>query len=374
MAQEMPIACKRAVTSIVTRHVFFASTLLRHPIQFAETVPTACITHEGKITINPRWSANFSVANFVFLLCHECLHHMMAHSLRRGKRDPKRWNWAGDAWINETLIADDIGTFIEGGVRKEGADHSTVERLYTEAPDDLPDGGSGGSLGDDLEVVDPNSMSEAERAERISQADVTLAGAAQAARMMGKLSASLERLVAQTLFPKTPWHKYLEQFMTKFTESDFAFHKPDESLRHLGINVPGLDGESCGHLAIVVDESGSIGANELAEFSGHLNRILEMCSPEEIHVLHTDTEVRHTESFTPDNLPITLTARAGGGTDMSVGVRQAVREHPEVDAIIVLTDGYTPFGSDPGVPVFWAITVDGIKSPYGESVHIGEAA
>ena len=39
----------------------------------------------------------------------------------------------------------------------------------------------------------------------------------------------------------------------------------------------------------------------------------------------------------------------------------------------MLTDGYTPFGDDPGYPVLWGITSEAIVAggvPHGKALHI----
>ena len=37
--------------------------------------------------------------------------------------------------------------------------------------------------------------------------------------------------------------------------------------------------------------------------------------------------------------------------------------------VIILTDGYTDFGTPPSWPVCWCITTD-VKSPWGRTLHV----
>jgi len=37
----------------------------------------------------------------------------------------------------------------------------------------------------------------------------------------------------------------------------------------------------------------------------------------------------------------------GGGTDMATGIHQAIDAHPRAAAVVVITDGYTPWPVDP---------------------------
>ena len=62
------------------------------------------------------------------------------HANRVGARDRKKWNYAGDAWINDTLDDSKIGTRIPNCVNMAGSKDLTVESIY----DNLPDNGGGG--------------------------------------------------------------------------------------------------------------------------------------------------------------------------------------------------------------------------------------
>ena len=48
--------------------------------------------------------------------------------------------------------------------------------------------------------------------------------------------------------------------------------------------------------------------------------------------------------------------KGGGGTDMGVGIMQAMESKPDV--IIVITDGLTPWPANPGVPVIVCLFED----------------
>ena len=63
-------------------------------------------------------------------------------------------------------------------------------------------------------------------------------------------------------------------------------------------------------------------------------------------------------------------AGGGGGTDMSVAMKEIEERQLHVDMLIVFTDGYTPWGDDPGYPVVWCITTPNIEAPYGTSIHV----
>lgn len=54
---------------------------------------------------------------------------------------------------------------------------------------------------------------------------------------------------------------------------------------------------------------------------------------------------------------------------MEAGIAYVKKHYPLVEAIIVLTDGYTKFTKDPGIPVLWAMTTD-VVAPYGQTIKV----
>lgn len=111
----------KAAVGLLLRHPFFGSLLYRHDVLISESVETAAVTLNRTILLNPEFVKKCSAPQLEFLLAHEVMHVVFAHIARRGDRDPVIYNIACDAVINETLIAEDVGAFIDGGIRMEGA-------------------------------------------------------------------------------------------------------------------------------------------------------------------------------------------------------------------------------------------------------------
>jgi predicted metal-dependent peptidase len=416
-AKYKPTKIDRAKTHIITEHPFYSSILLKRELVPTTTIPTAAVNAHGRIMYNPEWVETLTILQVVFLLCHECMHYMFMHMSRRMGREAIWWNWACDAVINALLITTKVGEPIPGGVYIEGAHTKNAEEVYATRPTPPPqppggggedgepcddgDGGEGqpgkqqqeqqpgesqpqpgqgggmtqeeieeilGGIGHDIDETDP--LDEAELAEKEAECKVEMAQARNAAKQMGKMHASLEQLVDQLLSVKTPWYEYLERFMTRSNTNDYSWAKPDR--RYLGMNcyLPDLDGTGMGEMVVISDESGSIDNAMRKYFSGHLNTLLDACQPEKLYLLHVDTRVAKVEEFEPTDYPVELRSYAGGGTDMRAGIKWVTKNHPDVDCIVVLTDGYTPFGDDPGIPTFWAITTEDMQAPWGESVFI----
>jgi predicted metal-dependent peptidase len=123
-----------------------------------------------------------------------------------------------------------------------------------------------------------------------------------------------------------------------------------------------------GEVVIQVDVSGSISKSELDHYNGHLKRIVEQCSPEVVHVLYTDTEVKRHDVFERGE-EFALEFYSGGGTDMEAGFDYLAQEGIDPEVFICLTDGYMSWNasSAPSYPVVWCISSD-VTAPYGENV------
>ena len=139
----------KAKVAIVTQHPFFASLLMKRKLIQDKTIPTAGVDQRGQIYYNPDFFAKLSVDQIVFVLCHEIGHVIGQHASRRGTRDAKNWNIAGDAWINDMLKYAHIGEFIKGCVDMAGSKDRTVDSIYDELPPN-PDGDGPGDIIVDL--------------------------------------------------------------------------------------------------------------------------------------------------------------------------------------------------------------------------------
>jgi len=122
-----------------------------------------------------------------------------------------------------------------------------------------------------------------------------------------------------------------------------------------------------GVLVVQVDISGSISQQELAYYNGHLNKIVEQCNPQEVHVLYTDTEVRRHDTVEQGE-EVRIEFYSGGGTYMPAGFDYLREQNVDPDVFVCLTDGHTEFGDPPGYPVVWCISSD-VTAPYGETVR-----
>jgi predicted metal-dependent peptidase len=357
----------KAKVSLVTQHPFFASILMKRQLIEDETIPTAAVDQRNQIYINPTWFNTLSVEEVVFVLAHEIGHVIGQHATRRGARTPKKWNIAGDAWINDMLKAADIGTPIKGCVQMDGSKDETVDEIYNKLPDD-PNGDGPGGTGDD--IIERGSPLTPEEATRIdAETRVEIAQAAQAAKAQGKMPPALAKIIADLIDPGTPWHEILERYMTSYVRGDYSWSRPNRRFADIAYLPSAGKVAEMGEVVIQVDVSGSISKTELAYYNGHMARIIAQCNPERVHVLYVDTGVCKHEVFEQGE-EVALEFYSGGGTDMEAGFEFLAKEGIEPEVFVCLTDGYTDFNVDkaPNYPVLWCISSD-INAPYGENIH-----
>jgi len=272
----------KAKSLLILDHPFFGTACTKRPIIYTDTVPTAAMSATGQMYMNVDFCAPLSVQQLMFLLAHEAMHYMLAHGLRRGHRDPQAWNVAADKVINDTLIDAGVGDFIDGGITLDGAREMAAESLYDENDDG--DGEGPGGLGNDIgdpTDADGQPLDDATIHQLEAEAKIDAIQSAKAAKAVGKLPASIERIIEELVNVTTPWYDILERFMAGKIKDGYSWNRPNRRFIARNIYIPGTDYvPKMGPIVIGVDTSGSIGPDEIAMFNGHINRIIDTCNPE----------------------------------------------------------------------------------------------
>lgn len=375
----------KARAHIIVDHPFFATIMLKHPMTPSMQVPTLGVNARGHIFYNPVFLADKSLDEVKFGVCHEILHYASGHPIRRGARDPKKWNIAGDMWINDTLKKSGF-TLIPGVIDVPGSAERTVEDIYASFPPDDPNGGGSGqqggqggqqgqsgqqppggedSIGDDLQ--DDENLGDADKSEIDAQRKLDVAEAAQIAKQRGKLPGALQDFATDTVQSKTPWYEILERYMTDRVQTDQSWARPNRRYAP-DFYMPTRDSEgSMGEIVCQVDISGSVSKQEIEHYNGHLKRIAEQCRPSKVHVIYTDTQVQKHEIFEkPEDMEIRF--YSGGGTRMEAGFEYIREQGIEPVVVVTLTDGYDTYTSAPEFPTVWCVSSEQTP-PYGEVVH-----
>lgn len=365
-----------ACTGLLIQQPFYGSLLMRLHTQCDPTLnpPTAAVSVDT-LYYHPEFFAKLRDDEALFVLAHEIQHLVDDHLVQTkayldagvgpdGKPlNVQKLNVAEDYVINALLTESGVGARPTCALyeRKYTGDMLPAD-VYCDMPDSVTQRQpmDGHCIPEDGEATSPITP----------QAILQAAATAKAA---GKLPAGLERLMDRIKRPGTnPWARLRQMVTTSLSGQDRStWRRLNRRLVVRGIGVPGRVVEGVGHVGIVADTSGSIGDEMLQLFGGHMASIMDTARPKQVSIYWTDTDVARTDRVKrPHELKAVFAkgAAGGGATYMPAGVEAALADG--CDVVVVLTDGYTPFGNPSKKPVIWAITTPSIRSPHGQSLHI----
>ena len=368
----------KAKTALILEHPFVGNIALNMPFELTEDIPTAA-TNGERVMFNPDFCEELSDEELKFLVAHECMHPMLEHPFRRQDRDIRVWNQAGDYVINQLLVDENMGKMPEGGLYDMDVWHKgggTTDGIYKILPKEGPSDDSNGGIGsvgkgggDPLDQCLDAEGGQAENEQKASEWKVKVAQAAQAAKMMGKMSAGLERFVGKVLEAKVDWREVLQRFVEKCKDDTRSWARPNRRFLAQGLYLPTSSGEAMGELVVAVDCSGSIDEDTLNQFAAEVLTIKEDSNPSCIHVVYFDHEVSHYEKFTRDD-ELHIEPHGGGGTAFSPVFDYLNKHGIDPIACVFLTDLYCDdYGNEPSFPVLWVATdKDKTDAPFGEVV------
>jgi predicted metal-dependent peptidase len=189
----------------------------------------------------------------------------------------------------------------------------------------------------------------------------------------GTLPAGWLRWAEAILKPKVNWREQLKRILRGVISEglghrlDYSYRRPHRrSAVYHPIYLPALQGEYKPRVACVVDTSGSISDRELMQSLAEVRAVLEALR---IPVTIIPCDAVPYEAIRvfdgSDWLKVRQGLRGGGGTDMVAGLNAALALKPKPEAVIVLTDGHTPFPSTrpKDTAVIWAIWQYGDGEP-----------
>lgn len=360
----------KAKSQLILGNPFFGTLLLANELVEDRTIPTAA-TDMKLIYYNPEFFAPLTIKEILFVLAHEVMHIALAHGLRLHGRDHMLWNIACDYAINWMLKEEGFvvlpNALLDARFKDMSADEIYVI-LHREREEDprgfaAKHGTEPGGTGND--VMQPNiaDRNEAEKLGRKIKQSV--AQAANAARMAGKLDGSLQRMIGEILNPKVPWEDELREYMTDQAREDESWLRRNRRFRN--VYLPSNYSEKMGPVIFIGDTSGSITNEELCQVGAETVSVAELMNPESIRMVWADTKVAGEQLFEQGD-PIDLTPCGGGGTDMRVPLAYVEKYDPVV--VILMTDGYTPWPDvDTPYPLIVCCTTD-TDVPIGRTIRM----
>ena len=258
-----------------------------------------------------------------------------------------------------------------GGTSRRGARDSEADRDGVEW--DEGSGVHGQRRPWELPPNDPNTNALSDFDRQALQEEVARRIVEEHQKHRGTMPAGWLRWAEAILKPKVNWREQLKRIMRGVISEglghrlDYSYRRPHRrSAVYHPIYLPALHGEYKPRVACVVDTSGSISDRELAHALTEVRAVLEAlripitiipCDAvpyEAIRVFHGS-----------DWLKVQQGLRGGGGTDMVAGLNAALSLKPKPEAVIVLTDGHTPFPATrpKDTAVIWAIWQYGDEEP-----------
>ena len=409
----------KARMTMLFKHPFFGQLALRLTLTPADRkwCPTAA-TDGRKFYYNPAFIAQLDDKENVFLVAHELGHCIYEHFMRRGGRDPRLFNIAGDYIINNVLDTEIVKkgdyarviTYV-----KPYLDHKydgwTTEEVYDDLQQQQESGGkpeedgdlidvhidmSGGGDGDeegdgngqgqgsggggdedgdgDGLAKKPGALTEEEKKQLSNEVKDAMIQAAASAGA-GNVPGDMKRMIKDLLEPEMDWREIIRAQVESSLKSNFTFLRPNRKGWHLGAVLPGMDRDMQIDVALAIDTSGSISQTMLTEFVSEIAGIMDQYENYRIRIWQFDTRVYGYDEFTHDDGRDIreYEIEGGGGTDFMANWHYMEENEIEPDQFIVFTDGM-PYGSwgnpDYCDTVFLIHTQYGRpEAPFGQSVY-----
>ena len=362
-----------------------------------DNVPTAC-TNGRDERYGRAFVKELSDKELNFLVAHEGYHKMYRHLTTWRKlydEDHSLANSACDYVINlqlqdidpnETLIA--MPRYRDGphkgermGLVDERFRGMNTKQVFDILKQEKKDGNGGDGEGgfDVHDWADAKNMSDADKKELLKEIDQAIRQGIMAhQKIAGTGAGGLDRELEGLLEPKVDWREVLREFVkaTCNAKDTSSWRRVNRRFLSTGTYMPSMIGEKVGHLVVGVDMSGSIGAQEQAEFLSEVKAIAEDVNPEVVDLLYWDGDVAAHEVYEGSevsNIVSSTKPKGGGGTSPSCVSTYLKEKGIKPECIIMLTDGYVggDWGSDWTAEVLWCIVGGNDEvAPNGKTVHV----
>ena len=348
-----------------------------------DNIPTAgVLAKDGDVKMwwNPKFLAGLTSLQVKGLLKHECFHLIFEHTTTR-KHDPHIvWNYATDLAINSMIPEDELpeGGLIPGKAFKELTEEDKAKmgdervkqfealsnliasfpknessewyfaRLMEDedAKDALtnPAGGGEGGEGpmipgtmDDHGGWDEMSDEERELVKgKVKQALENAVKECDQSGQWGSVGAEHRATLREMISKEIDWKAVLKQFCGMSRRADRTSNIRRLNRKYAGIH-PGAYRSYTSSIAVYVDQSGSVGDEDLALLFGELRTLAKHT---EFTLYNFDTEVdESSERVWRGNKAPGMQRTRCGGTDFEAPTKHANANKSKFDGYLILTDG-----------------------------------
>lgn len=347
MADDHPL-WNRARSDILLYSPFFGRALLSMPLVADPTClhhgrPT-CATDGNHVYYHPAAPQQWTESQRCGVLVHEILHPSLMHHVRRGDREPERWNIVCDYEVNDYVVEAGYELPEDAIFRPAEWVGLSAETMYDLTLPDTRAPGWGGVF--DAAAQPGQSQQEA------------LAKATQRWRQIraqtrwGTLPGGVARALAEPK-PVATLADVVAQAVTLALDYDNETWAPPSRRCVL---LPGPIERPDGYVVIAVDTSGSM---RDADVRAAISLALGVTGLGRLDVIYADAAIQSIaeDIHTADEL--LRAAKGGGGTDFRPALAEIARRAPDI--ALYITDGCGEYGApQPGI-----IWVSPVQPPWG---------
>ena len=429
---ESALRMSDCVTELLRKQPFFGSLVLRLPLRADPTRRT--LASDGReIRYSPDWVAETDAHLIETAMARVVMACALKHHTRRGERAPERWQTASQL-VTHALLRDAGFTLPPDALAWEDL---SVEQAYDRLPesgdDDSGDDGnpaedaSGASAGaggqpppgggdesgdlpdpagddddqgedgtsDAPPSHDPSGTGEvmdagARAGDGSGEASVDTAAEEQAwdeamhqalsiARAEGKAPGGVEETVRNAHASTLDWRTLLRRYMTDAASRDYSWSAPNRRFIDSGLYLPSIRSEGIDTITVIIDTSGSVPAQTLAEFWAELREVVDEIRPERVIVLQVDAALQDAAEYTADDLPGEIVLKGRGGTDFRPGFEWLDEQGIQPTVCLYFTDmecsSYPE--SQPPFDVVWVnwnpVPSERNAEPWGERIDIASS-
>ena len=197
------------------------------------------------------------------------------------------------------------------------------------------------------------------------------------ARAEGKAPGRVAETVRNAHASTLDWRTLLRRYMTDAASRDYSWSVPNRRFIDSGLYLPSIRSEGIDTIAVIIDTSGSLRPQTLAEFWAELRQVAAEVRPARVIVLQVDTALQDAAEYAPDELPDEIALKGRGGTDFRPGFEWLDEQGIQPGVCLYFTDmecSSYPEAEPPYPIVFcnWGTPPsDSNREPWGERIDIG---
>ena len=367
----------------VKKSMFYTTIMLNMKFLWDKTVRTA-YTNGLTLGCNPDFFMSSTPGQRTFVIVHECAHVARMHNQRRGHRDPKLYNMAGDYVIN--LEMKDAGYEMYPWVLCD----ERFRDMHTEQVYDIlkAEQLANPTMHQDLQMEDLGIVGEPQLDDDGNPVAVATAGeiaaavtrVVQQAAMQAQMSAGssgagsvpndVQVFLTALLNPKLPWQVILRRYFQDKSKNGFNWNRPNRRTLPSGIYLPSRRStNSLIGLQAWVDMSASETDEDFQRFVSELNGILKIYKPKKITLGQFDTCIKSIHECRNASELARVQFHGRGGTCMEEVFEHLEKTKPSV--ALVFTDGGFMFHRQKcSVDIIWMIHDNpNWTAPWGKVIH-----